>query len=175
MFFIIVCALVERGAKECKYDIHKLKYPPSANLVVRKKIWVQNVKNIVFKGGTTGPKGTYSAEDTEALFCINNASEIWYNPKMVAYHQIPKQRLEKEHLVKLVKGYNLANIYLLMMFSKPWQKPFIFARTFLGGLKRLVKHLVQGGIKGDLVKEVELEWYKTWTVSPFRWLVGRLY
>jgi hypothetical protein len=92
---------------------------------------------------------------------------------MVAYHQIPKQRLEKEHLVKLAKGYNLANFYLLMMFSKPWQKPFIFARTFLGGLKRLVKHLIQGGIKGDLVKEVELEWYKTWTVSPFRWLVRR--
>ena len=99
--------------------------------------------------------------------------EIWYNPAMHTYHQIPKQRLEKNYLISLIRGCGLCICYLRLVKLKTWQKPMVMTKIVLGSLKRLLNHLFayRWQVKTDLIAACEMEFFLSSLASPFYFLL----
>ena len=167
--------------KESVCNPEYLILPPGANIIINKKAWLDSVPKELLSNNKYNKIfnwRSFSGEDLEVLVYIQkNGWKIYNNPKMYTYHQIPKKRLKKDYLVRLIRGFLLANIFIRMKFAKTWQKPIIFLKTFAGGFKRLVLLLIKNNvkeIKTDFVLSVELQWYFAWMISPFIWLKLRL-
>ncbi len=110
--------------------------PPSAGLVVRKQAWCENVPEKPFLSGRSG-ESILNSEDLEVVMYIQNSGwEASYNPEMHLEHQIPRQRLERDYLLYLVRSTGLARHHIRMLRLKPWQRPLLFP---LGFLKELTK------------------------------------
>jgi hypothetical protein len=118
-------------------------------------------------------------EDLEPLLHLHKAGwEIWYNPAMETYHQIPRWRLERAYLVSLSRGVGLNSCCLRMMNTPFWERLNVLSRIFMGSLRRLVVHLLRyraallEGAKAqssfnDLVEACELAFYWGYLLSPF--------
>lgn len=136
--------------------------PPGAGLVIRKQAWVENVKdNLELKGPV---KGSLMAkgEDLEALWYIRKAGwEIWFNPQMRIYHQIPKYRLEKEYLMKLLRGVGLSRHVTRMLGHQPWQRPLVIPLYMANDLRKAIRHRLKYGkeLETDIVAASEMEMY----------------
>lgn len=165
-------AIRERGNKPHLYNPEKLIMPPGAALVVRKQAWCETVPSrLVLIGRVNG--STLAGEDFETLLYMHKAGwEIWYNPRMEAYHQIPKRRLEKDYLIPLVRGCGLCICQLRMSNTKSWDKPIVMSKILLGNFRRVIKHLIEyrGRVKTDLVAACELEFFLSGFLSPFYYL-----
>jgi hypothetical protein len=138
-------------------------------LVVRKQAWVENVPSQPALSGRVSAS-MVAGEDYEALLYMYKAGwEIWYNPEMVTYHQIPHWRLNKDYLLKIARGCGLATYTLRKINAQPNEIPIIFARTLLGNLKRVVWHFVQYGnqLNVNLVARFQLEFFMASMWSPF--------
>ncbi len=162
-------AIRERGETAHLYNPDQLVLPPSAALVVRKQAWCETVPARPILTGRTQAT-ILSGEDFEALLYMNKAGwEIWYNPAMHTYHQIPPQRLEKDNLLSLIRGSTLCICYLRMIKPKLWQKPIIFFKIMLGSLRRLILHLIKyrGQVQTDLIAACEMEFHLSSFASPF--------
>lgn len=162
-------AIREHGDEPHLFDPDNLRLPPGAALVVRKQAWSENVPE---KPRLTGklPGLMVQGDDYEPLLYIHKAGwQIWYNPDMHTYHQIPHWRLEKDYLISLARGCGLCHCQLRFINAKTWQKPIIFARTFFANLRRVVRHLVKykGQLKVDTIARFEIEFYWTSMISPF--------
>jgi hypothetical protein len=146
--------------------------PPSASLVVKKNVWLKNVpKRLVITGINKINRAT--GEDIEALLNIQNSGwEIWYDPKMKSWHQIPKQRLEKEYLIKLANGIGITRHYIRMLRYKKWQRPFFTTAGVANDIWKLAtyyrKH--RKTIKTDIVSACEFEFLKSRLKSQFYFL-----
>ncbi|MBD2180486.1 glycosyltransferase family 2 protein [Planktothrix sp. FACHB-1355] len=161
-------AIREQGEKPRLYEPNNLSLPPGAAVVVRKKAWCEAVPNRPKLIGRVG-KQMLGGEDLEPLLYIHNAGwEIWYNPAMHTYHQIPQWRLEKDYLIALIRGSSLCICHLRLINSKTWQKPIIMAKIFLGSLRRTILHLLKygGKVKNDLIPACEMEFYLSSLASP---------
>lgn len=162
-------AIIERGSEPHRYEPHNKLLPPGAGLVVRKQAWCENVPKRLFlnhKGKDAG----LASEDLEAVLHIQKAGwEIWYNPDMCIYHQIPSWRLEKEYLLKLVRCVGLSRHRIRMLSIKTWQRPFAFPAYLVNDLRKLMiyqlKHL--STTKKDLIAACELELLWSSIASPF--------
>ncbi|MBD2196495.1 MULTISPECIES: hormogonium polysaccharide biosynthesis glycosyltransferase HpsE [Calothrix] len=165
-------AIRELGNQPQLFEPENLRLPPGAALVVRKQVWCDRVPEIPMLTGKL-PGIFVQGDDYEPLLYIHSAGwEIWYNPNMHTYHQIPHWRLEKDYLLSLARGCGLCIFYLRTINTKSWQKPIIFFRTFLGNLYRLIKHIIQykTSLKIDIVALFEFEFYLSSMMSPFYYL-----
>ncbi|QIR37617.1 glycosyltransferase [Tolypothrix sp. PCC 7910] len=143
--------------------------PAGAGLVVRKQAWIENVpKTLFFHGRVNGSLVT--AEDIEALTHIKKAGwEIWHNAEMEIYHRIPKQRLEKEYLFKLMRGIGLSRHYTRMLDLQIWQQPFVSLAYMANDIRKIFLHWFKYRLvlKNDLVAACELELLIGAFLSPF--------
>ena len=161
-------AIREKGEEPHLYQPDILSLPPGAALVVRKQAWCENVPSEpVLIGRVNGVM--LAGEDYETLLHMYHSGwEIWYNPAMHVYHQIPQKRLEKEYLISLIRGCSFCICYLRLINAKNWQKPIIVAKIILGSFKRAIQHLIkyQWQIKTDLVAACEMEFFVSSLLSP---------
>ncbi len=167
--FACFLAIIERGSQAYRYEPKKKLLPPGAGLVVRKQAWRENVpRRLVLNH--QGKEAGLASEDLEAVLHIQLAGwEIWYNPDMCVYHQIPPWRLEREYLMKLVRCVGLSRHRLRMLRIKAWQRPFAFPVYLLNDLRRLMLHLIKhrSTLKSDLIADCEMELLWSSLVSPF--------
>ncbi|MBD2385714.1 hormogonium polysaccharide biosynthesis glycosyltransferase HpsE [Cylindrospermum sp. FACHB-282] len=162
-------AIREHGSAPYLFDPDNLNLPPGAALVVRKQAWSENVPQRPALSGKL-PGILVQGDDYEPLLYIHHAGwQIWYNPAMHTYHQIPHWRLEKDYLLSLARGCGLCICQLRFINAKNWQKPIIFVRTILGNLRRLLQHLIRyrGNLKNNLIALFEMEFYLGSMMSPF--------
>ncbi len=167
--------ITERGQQAHLYEPDKLKLPPGAGLVVRKQAWCEAVPKHPLLKGRLG-KSLVGGEDLEPLMYLHKAGwEIWYNPAMETYHQIPSWRLEQDYLISLSHGVGLNSCCLRMINTPFWQRQNVLLRTFLGSLRRVLVHLIKyGKVKqnsqsssNDLVTACELAFFWGYLLSPF--------
>jgi glycosyltransferase involved in cell wall biosynthesis len=162
-------AIREHGSTPHLFDADNLRLPPAASLVVRKKAWSESVPNRPKLSGKL-PGLMVQGDDYEPLLYIHKAGwEIWYHPDLHTYHQIPHWRLEKEYLLSISRGCGLATCQLRMINAKPWQKPIIIFRTFLGNLRRVTLHYLKyrQQMKTDIIAACEMEFFLGSLISPF--------
>ncbi|MDZ8109988.1 MAG: hormogonium polysaccharide biosynthesis glycosyltransferase HpsE [Nostoc sp. DedQUE12a] len=173
-------AIREHGTNPHLFDADNLRLPPGAALVVRKKAWCENVPQRPILSGKL-PGILVQGEDYEPLLYIHNAGwEIWYNPTMHTYHQIPRWRFEKDYLLNLARGCGLCIFQLRLINTKNWQKPIVFLKTVLGNLRRVLHYIIQykGQLKNNLILLFEMEFYLASMMSPFYYLkcnLGKLF
>jgi len=168
--------ITERGDTAILYEPDKLKLPPGAGLVIRKQAWCKAVPERPFLKGRVG-KSLVGGEDLEPLLHLHQAGwEIWYNPKMETYHQIPGWRLAKDYLIPLSLGVGLNSCCLRTLNTSFWQKPNVLTRTFFGSLRRIFLHLFnyKSARNSDLVYACELAFYWGYLLSPFYFLRASL-
>jgi glycosyltransferase involved in cell wall biosynthesis len=162
-------AITERGNIPLLYEAKKKLLPPSAGLVVRQKAWLESVPSLsILTGRVTG--NMLTSEDLEMLSYIQNAGwEIWYNPEMEIYHQIPHWRLNKDYLIPFFQGIGLSRYVTRMVNVKPWAKPIAFLLYMLNDLRKIILHLLRYRleIKTDVVAACEMQLFVSSLISPF--------
>ncbi|MEH2052342.1 hormogonium polysaccharide biosynthesis glycosyltransferase HpsE [Nostoc sp.] len=169
-------AIREHGSNPHLFDAENLRLPPGAALVVRKQVWCDNVPLRPNLSGKL-PGILVQGDDYEPLLYIHNAGwEIWYNPTMHTYHQIPRWRFERDYLLTLARGCGLCIFQLRLINTKNWQKPIVFVKTILGNLRRALQHLIQyrGQLKSNLIALFEMEFYLASMMSPFYYLKSNI-
>jgi glycosyltransferase involved in cell wall biosynthesis len=161
------------GKKTTCYTSYEHSYkrvmPAGAGLVIRKQAWINSVPERLL---LQGQLGTYrlGGDDIEALLHIRSAGwEIWYNPEMCIEHRIPKQRLEREYLMNLLRGAGLSRYPTRMLGLKPWQRPFVLPVYMLNDLRKIILHFIkyQSILKTDAVAASEMELFLGSLMSPF--------
>jgi glycosyltransferase involved in cell wall biosynthesis len=162
-------AIVERGSEPHRYD---RVLPPGAGLVVRRQVWLDHMpEQLALVGRTTA--AMLASEDIEAILYIQKAGyEIWYNPEMHLYHQIPKWRIERSYLLKLTKGVGLARHQIRMTRWKTWQRPLVTLIYLLNDLIKLIIHWAKFRRSQNLEIVCEQQLLLSSLVSPF--YLGRL-
>jgi glycosyltransferase involved in cell wall biosynthesis len=165
----VFLAVIERGAKPYRYEPKARVLPPGAGLVVRRQAWLNAVpERTVLLGRISGVM--LASEDIEALIYIQKAGwEVWYNPDMHLYHQIPRSRMEQEYLFSLIRGIGFARNQIRMVRLSPWQRPFCLPIYLLNDLKRVILHLIKYGtlITTDLAIACEMQLLVSSLLSPF--------
>jgi len=162
-------AITERGDNPHLYEPNLKMLPPSAGLVVRRQVWVENVPEKTFLTGRSS-QSILNSEDLEAIMYIQNAGwEIWYNSEMHLYHQIPKQRLEREYLLFLMRSTGLARHHIRMLRLKPWQRPLLFPLGLANDIRKAIAYYLKHRkeLKTDVVAACEMEFLKSSVISPF--------
>ncbi|MBD2167456.1 glycosyltransferase family 2 protein [Calothrix membranacea FACHB-236] len=165
-------AIQERGNQAHLFKPDRLILPPGAAFVIRKKVWSDNVPQRPALSGKL-PGLFIQGDDYEPLLYIHYAGwEIWYNPAMHTYHQIPSWRLEKKYLLTLARGGGLCICHLRFINTQSWEKPFIFIRTILGNFRRLLRHIFiyNFNLNANFIARFETEFYLGSMISPFYYL-----
>ncbi|WP_159790700.1 hormogonium polysaccharide biosynthesis glycosyltransferase HpsE [Sodalinema gerasimenkoae] len=169
--------IIERGKNPLCYTSYKYArkkvYPPGAGLVIRKQAWLDSVPKKLVLQGPVGTSLNAKGEDIEALSYLAMAGwEIWYNPKMHIYHQIPARRFERDYLIEFFRGVGLSRHRTRMLNYKPWQKPWFTVAYFVNDCRKLLRHAWQyrDVLEDDVVAAAELQFFKSCLVSPlFIW------
>ncbi|NET60615.1 MAG: glycosyltransferase family 2 protein [Symploca sp. SIO2E6] len=162
-------AIREHGHQPKLFEPDKLKLPTAAALVVRQQAWEDTVPKRPILKGRLG-NSMLGGEDYELLLYLHQAGwEIWYNPDMHSYHQIPPWRLERDYLLSLAHGCGLATCQLRLINTHNWQKPLVIIRTILGNLRRMALQFLKyrGKLKTNLIAACELEFFWGSLLSPF--------
>ena len=170
-------AIKDRGSEPNLYDPSILSLPPGAGLVIRRQVWFDHVPENQLLQGPVKESLTKKGEDFEALMHIGNAGwEIWYNPDMQIYHQIPGWRLEKNYLITLTRCAGLNTCYLRTLNAKRWRIPMISLKLMAGSLRRLIRHLLKYGpkIRTDTVAACEMEFFLSCFISPLYFLMKNI-
>ncbi|ERT08975.1 glycosyl transferase 2 family protein [Lyngbya aestuarii BL J] len=166
-------ALTERGNQPSLYEPGKKILPPGAGLVVRREAWLKNVPSQLVLAGRVGGK-MLASEDLEALRYIQQAGwEIWYCSDMVVYHCIPRQRLEKDYLMKLCFGVGLSSHAIRMLKYPQWQQPLIAVAYLLNDLRKIIIHLFKYkiAIRTEVVAASEMQFLIGRLLSPFYFIL----
>ncbi|MBW4555250.1 MAG: hormogonium polysaccharide biosynthesis glycosyltransferase HpsE [Trichormus sp. ATA11-4-KO1] len=162
-------AITERGTEPHQYKLQMKMLPPGAGLVVRKQAWETTVpKNLVLNH--KGREAGLASEDLEAVLHIQLGGwEIWYNPEMHVYHQIPAWRLQKEHLISLFRCVGLSRHHLRMLRTRPWQRPLASLVYLINDLRKIILHSLKyrSAVKRDLIVACEFELLVSSFLSPF--------
>ncbi|MBR8837865.1 MAG: hormogonium polysaccharide biosynthesis glycosyltransferase HpsE [Stigonema ocellatum SAG 48.90 = DSM 106950] len=162
-------AITERGNLPLLYKPQKRLLPPSAGLVVRRQAWLESVPDkSILTGRVTG--NMLTSEDLEMLSYIQKAGwEIWYNPEMEIYHQIPRWRLQREYLIPFFRGIGLSRYVTRMVNIEPWARPLAFLAYTLNDLRKIILHLFKYRlkVKTELVAACEMQLFLSSLISPF--------
>ncbi len=151
--------------------------PPGAGIVIRRQAWLESVPDQQALLGRIG-NSMVGGEDIETLLHIRQQGwEIWYNPKMCIRHQIPKQRLTREYLLKLMRGAGLSRYHTRMLGFKAWQRPLVLPAYMSNDLRKLIVHYLKyrEQLKTDVVAACELELFLGSLISPFYFLRRQLF
>ncbi|MDJ0696177.1 MAG: hormogonium polysaccharide biosynthesis glycosyltransferase HpsE [Mastigocoleus sp. MO_167.B18] len=162
-------AITERGNLPLLYKPQTKLLPPSAGFVVRRQAWLEGVpKKSILIGRITG--NMLAGEDLEIFSYIQKLGwEIWYNPEMETYHQIPQWRLQKEYLLPFFRGIGLSRYVTRTINIQPWVKPLAFVAYMLNDLKKILLHLCKYRfkVKTELVAACEMQLFVGSFFSPF--------
>ncbi|MDP5017015.1 glycosyltransferase [Anabaena sp. UHCC 0187] len=162
-------AITERGNLPLLYQAQKKILPPSAGLVIRRPAYLESVPSqTILTGRVSG--NMITGEDIEMVSYIQKAGwEIWYNPDMELYHQIPKVRLTREYLIPFFQGIGISRYVTRMVNIKPIHKPFWLLAYLANDLRKILLHLLKyrNKIKTDLVAACEMQLYISSLFSPF--------
>ncbi|MBH8563850.1 glycosyltransferase family 2 protein [Nostoc sp. CENA67] len=162
-------AITERGNLPLLYKPSKKLLPPSAGLVVRRQAWLDSVPNkSILTGRVTD--NMLTSEDLEMLSYIQKSGwEIWYNPEMEIYHQIPKNRLKKEYLIPFFKGIGLSRYVTRMVNIKSWVRPIALLAYMINDLRKILLHILKYRlkVKTDLVAACEMQLFLSSFISHF--------
>lgn len=165
----VFLAIIERGSIPYCYEPRTRMLPPGAGLVVRRKAWQDAVPPRTVLVGRTKQR-MLASEDIEAVAYIQKAGwEIWYNPNMHLYHQIPKWRMERTYLLSLVKGIGLARHHVRMVRLSPWYRPFAIPVYLVNDLRRILMHTIKYRtvISTDLAAACQMQLLLSSFASPF--------
>ncbi len=162
-------ALTQRGETAHRYLPRNRVLPPSAGLVVRRKAWLNNVPRQLI---LTGPheRNRLAGEDLEAMTYIRQSAwEIWHNPAMKVWHQIPARRLQRDYLIPFFQGIGLSRHVTRMRNLPAWQRPLVFWVYLASDFGRACHHLLvyQRESKTNTVSACELQLYISSMISPF--------
>jgi len=163
-------AIIERGQKPIRYDAQQWIFPAGAGLVIRKQAWLDTVPEHPFLKGVSANSLASKGEDIETLTYLKKAGwEIWHNPQMCIYHQIPSWRLEKDYLIKLFRGVGLSRYPTRMLRFKAWQQPFVLIAYLTNDLRKLIIHLLKYHqvLETDIVAACEIQLFLSSLISPF--------
>jgi glycosyltransferase involved in cell wall biosynthesis len=162
-------AITERGNLSLLYEPQKKLLPPSAGLVVRREAWLKSVPNqAILTGRVAG--NMLTGEDLEMLSHIQKSGwEIWYNPEMEIYHQIPQWRLQREYLIPFFRGIGLSRFVTRTVNLKPWIRPFALLAYAINDFKKIFLHLLKYRlqVKTELVAACEMQLFVSSLISPF--------
>ncbi len=162
-------AITERGNQALLYSPKSKLLPPSAGLVVRRQAWLESIpKNSILNGRIAG--NTLTSEDLEMLGYMQKSGwEIWYNPAMEIYHQIPAWRLTREYLIPFFRGIGLSRYVTRMIDVKVILRPLVYILYVINDVRKILIHLWKYGlvINTDLVAACELQLYISSLMSPF--------
>lgn len=164
--------VIERREVICftsKYPNKKV-LPPGAGLVIRKTAWLENVPENLSLKGPVGNSLSAKGEDIEALLYLSRAGwEVWFNPEMHIYHQIPKHRFEKDYLIQFFRGIGFSRYYTRMLGWSFWQRPLILPLYMTNDLLKVVLHIVKyrRRLITDIVLACEMELFLSSFISPF--------
>jgi glycosyltransferase involved in cell wall biosynthesis len=162
-------AITERGNLPLLYEPQKKLLPPSAGLVVRREAWLKSVPNqAILTGRVAG--NMLTGEDLEMLSHIQKSGwEIWYNPEMEIYHQIPRWRLQREYLIPFFRGIGLSRFVTRTVNLKPWIRPFALLAYAINDFKKIFFHLLKYRlqVKTELVAACEMQLFVSSLISPF--------
>lgn len=162
-------ALTQRGDTAHVYQPCLRVLPPSAGLVVRRKAWLNNVPEQLILTGRHDEQ-MLTGEDLEAIAHIRRGNwEIWHNPAMKVWHQIPAYRLQRSYLLPFFRGIGLSRHVTRMVNMPLWQRPFMFWVYGLNDLCKALRHLLTYGtlLKTHTVSACELQLYLSSLISPF--------
>ncbi|MGB7439679.1 MAG: hormogonium polysaccharide biosynthesis glycosyltransferase HpsE [Coleofasciculaceae cyanobacterium] len=161
-------AIIERGAKPHRYEPKQMVLPPGAGLVVRREAWQKAVPQKLFLNHQ-GRDAGLASEDLEVVIHIQKAGwEIWYNPDMEIYHKIPSWRLEKEHLLSVMRCVGLSRHHIRMLRFKSWQRPLATLAYLVNDCRKLLQyHLKHSHKKEELVVVCQQQLLLSILISPF--------
>lgn len=161
-------AIIERGSKPHLYEPDKKILPPGAGLAVLRHVWLSHVPKRLFLNHK-GKKAGLASEDLEAILHIQKAGwEVWYNPDMVVYHQIPSGRLQVDYLRSLLRCVGLSRFYIRMLGLKEWQRPLMIPAYIANDLRKLVLHTLQSQQSPQSISNIcEREHLASTLQSPF--------
>lgn len=165
-------AIRQYGEVPQQFQPERLQLPAGAGLVVRREAWlacVPSPSQAMYQGR--------GADDYEiSLHLYKSGWQIWYNPAMEIWHHIPPQRLERKYLVSITYLYGLLTCEMLMILAKPWQQPWILARSFLGSSKRLIFHFLRLRFQAnqEINHACELAFHWGNLLSPLRYIKLKL-
>lgn len=162
-------AITERGDSPLQYAAKTKLLPPSAGLVVRRQAWLDSIPAQLILTGRV-PGNMLTSEDLEMLSHIQKHGwEIWYNPDMEIYHQIPSSRLQKAYLIPFFRGIGLSRYVTRMVSINPWYKPFYLVAYMINDLRKILTHLLKyrANLKHDLVVACEMQLFVSSLYSPF--------
>ena len=91
---------------------------------MRRQAWLENVPTVLTLSQKFGARD--AGEDLEVVLRIQQAGwPVWYNARMLLYHEIPDSRLTRQYLVTLCKGIGLSRYHTRMLSFAAWQRPFM--------------------------------------------------
>jgi hypothetical protein len=160
-------AIIEHGSVSKPYDPRVI--PPSAGLVLRKRVWQECVpERLILTGRANG--NMLTGEDTEMLaHILRSGWEIWYNPEMEIDHKIPHWRLQREYLIPFFRGIGLSRHVTRMLSVAPWQRPFAFLAYMANDIRKILFNLLtyRRQIRTNLVAACKMELFVSSLMSPF--------
>ena len=173
--------IVERQEPLCftSSPLHNRKgvLPPGAGLTIRRQVWLDSVPNSLRLKGPVGTSLAAKGEDTEALYYVKKAGwEIWFNPTMKIEHYIPKQRMERDYLLRFMQGVGLGRYHTRMLQYAPWQRPAMTLLYSANDLRKFVAHWLKYRpvLDTDPVAACELELLRSSLLSPWhQWQAQR--
>ncbi len=161
-------ALTQRGEEAHVYQPRQRVLPPSAGLVARRQAWLNNVPEQLILTGRHDEQ-MLTGEDLEAISHIRRGNwEIWHNPAMKVWHQIPARRLQRNYLLPFFRGIGLSRHVTRMVNMPSWQRPFMFWVYAASDLKKALHHILtyRTRLKTNIVSACELEFYLHSLISP---------
>lgn len=166
-------AIRDHGPEPMQFDAARLRLPPAASLVIRKQAWLEAVPA---RQKLTGklPGRLIQGDDYEPLLHLHRAGwQIWYNPGMQTFHQIPRQRLERAYLLELARGCGLATCQLRMISAaSDRSKPIVLLKGLLGDLNRAGRHWLtyRHCLQTDLIPACEMSFHVGCVLSTVLYL-----
>ncbi|MDJ0675393.1 MAG: hormogonium polysaccharide biosynthesis glycosyltransferase HpsE [Calothrix sp. MO_167.B42] len=162
-------AITERGNIPLLYEADKKLLPPGAGLVINKQAWLECVPNqMILAGRISG--NMLAGEDIEMLSYIQRGGwEIWYNPEMEIYHQIPAWRLTREYLIPLFQGIGLSRYVTRMVNIQPRLRLIACIAYMINDLRKIIFHFLKYQLtaKTNLVSDCEMKLFISSFISPF--------
>ncbi len=162
-------AIIERGSKPHRYEPANKILPPAAGLVVRKQVWLETVPARLFLNNK-GKSAGLASEDLEAILYIQKSGhEVWYNPDMVVYHDIPSGRLDKDYLITLLRCVGLSRFHIRMLGLQSWKRPLAIPAYVTNDIRKLLLHRLRYRSRAQLsiLENCRYELLTSTLVSPF--------
>lgn len=169
-------ALTQRGETPHPYLRRQRVLPPSAGLVVRRRVWLKHVPAQLVLTGRHNER-MLTGEDLEAVSYLQIANwEVWHNPAMKLWHKIPNYRLQRDYLLPFFRGVGFSRHVTRMLNLCPWQRPLMLFVFGANDLRKALMHLLiyRMRLRTDLVPACELQLYCCSLVSPLYiwWFCG---